>query len=206
LALSVAVLLTFLFLFPINASADWYILLPKKPPPRRPIPKNVPIPKPPKPKKVKPKPYTVELRKILAPNFSIPLGSKKIPLKELSGKNVVVVFVDELFSPFTESLASVFEKNSVRDTVFVIVSVSDADFASLGLFKKLLELKRVIVTADSYLLSQFKLKISNLSVPAAVVIDRYGFIRYFSPSLKNKPINELATELTDILQSLNKKG
>ena len=119
---------------------------------------------------------------------------------------MVVVFVDELFSPFTESLASVFEKNSVRDTVFVIVSVSDADFASLGLFKKLLGLKRVIVTADSYLLSQFKLKISNLSVPAAVVIDRYGFIRYFSPSLKNKPINELATELTDILQSLNKKG
>lgn len=194
-----------LFLFPINAKADWYILLPKKLPPRRPVPKNVPVPKP-KPKKVKPKPYTVELKKILSPDFSIPLNTKKISREELLGKNVVIVFINELFSPFTESLASALEKNKSKDTVFILVSTSDADFGSVELFKKLLGIKKVIVTADSYLLFQFRLKLNKLSVPAAVVVDKYGFIRYFSPNLGKKQVKELVLELNNILNSLNKKG
>lgn len=197
------VLFLALFVAP-SAFADWYILLPKKPLPKnRQIPKNVPVPKL-KPENVQPKPYSVEVQKILSPEFSIPTREGKIDRRDFEGKNVVIFFVNSLFSPFTERLVLELEKNSWKGTVFVVVSTNDADFISVDSFKKLMGVKKTLITADSYLFKLFKNRLKNLKVPSVVVIDKYGFIRFFSPAVSEKSVDTVAAELTGILKSLSK--
>ncbi len=188
-------------LLPGTALADWYILLPKKPLPRnRKIPKNVPVPK--LKGKVKPKPYSVEVQKVLAPSFSIPTGSGKLTKEDLEGKNVVIFFVKSLFSPFTERLVSMLERSDQKKTVFVVASTSDADFVSVNTFKRLMGVKKTVVTADSYLFYQFRLRLKKLGTPSVVVIDKYGFIRFFSPELSGVKVSEISGELSSILSLL----
>lgn len=186
-----------------NALADWYILLPKRNPPKqnRKIPNNVPIPKL-KGKNIKPKPYSVEVQKVLAPSFSVPTKEGKIKKKDLEGKNVVIFFVNSFFSPFTESLVSRLEELNDKKTVFIVVSVNDADFSSVETFKKLMGVKRTIVTADSYLFYQFKTRLKKLKVPSVVLIDRFGFIRFFSPDIEGTSVARISEELSGILTSL----
>ena len=199
----IAVLIATLTLSP-EAFADWYILLPKKPLPKhRKIPKNIRIPGF-KEKKIKPKPYSVEVQKVLAPSFSISTKSGKIAKRDFEGKNVVVFFVKSLFSPFTEKLVSHIEKQSDKKTVFIVVSINDTDFASLDTFKKLMGVKKTVVTADSYLFYQFKSRLKNLKTPSVVVIDRFGFIRFFSPEVLEGNVSTVTAELDDILRSLSK--
>lgn len=191
----------FVFLLSDTSFADWYILLPKKPLPRnRKIPKNVPIPK--LKGKVQPKPYSVEVQKVLAPAFSIPTRSGKLTKEDLEGKNVVIFFVKSLFSPFTEKLVSMLERSDRGKTVFVVVSTSDADFVSIDTFKRLMGVKKTVVTADSYLFYQFRLRLRKLKTPSVVVIDKYGFIRFFSPKLSGVKVSEIDGELSSILSLL----
>jgi hypothetical protein len=192
------------FLFTSNAFADWYILIPKKRPVRKQIPKNVPIPKL-KGEKVQPKPYSAEINKILAPDFYIPVKNRKISKEELNGNNLIVIFVDNLFSPFTEALASKVEKLNLKGTKFIIISVNDSDFAFVETFKKLLHIKKTIVSADSYVFKQFKSKIKKISVPSMLIIDKYGFIRYFSPHIEGENTERLVLELNELLKLLNKE-
>ncbi|RUM88555.1 MAG: hypothetical protein DSZ25_02005 [Thermovibrio sp.] len=196
-------ILILLFLLTSSANADWYILLPKKRPERKPIPKNVPIPKL-KQKKVKPKPYTVELNRLLAPDFSIPQINGKISKDKLYGKNITIIFVNSLFSPFTEGLTKAIENLNSKRNQFVIVSVSDSDFAFINTFRKLLNVKRTIVTADSYLFQQFKSKLPKLSVPSIVVIDKYGFIRFISTNIKGNESEVLVSQLRELLKEIDK--
>ncbi len=190
-------------LYTSSAFADWYILLPKKPPAeRRQATERAPVPK--LKGKVKPKPYTVEVQKVLAPTFSIPTKRGKITKRELEGRNVVIFFVNSLFSPFTEKLVSRLERSGEKGTVFVVDSVNDADFASVDAFMKLMGVKKTVVTADSYLFYQFKTRLGNLKTPSVVVIDKYGFIRFFSPSLSGKEVRTVTAELKAILGSLSK--
>lgn len=198
--------LVFILAFSLSSSAfaDWYILLPKKPLPKnRQIPKNVPVPKI-KQKTVQPKPYSVEIQKILAPDFSVPTRSGKVTKKDFEGKNVVIFFVDSLFSPFTERLVLELERSLQKETVFVVVSTKDADFISIDTFKKLMGIKKTVVTADSYLFKLFQNRLKKLKVPSVVVVDKYGFIRFFSPELSKKSVSTVATELEGILNSLSK--
>ena len=186
---------------PANAFADWYILLPKKPLPKREVTK---LPKlKVAPKKVKPKPYSVEVKKIIAPAFSVPLfGEGKLCSRELLGKTVVIFFVDGLFTPFTERLVSALERLNLKGTTFIVVSVNDADFAQVYQFKRLMGVKRVVVSADSYVYKLFKERVKNLSVPSVVVIDKYGFIRFFSPNLEKVPLERATAQLQEIVRSL----
>ena len=197
----ISVLMLTLILSP-EALADWYILLPKKPLPRhRQMPRNVPVPKL-KGTKVKPKPYSVEVQKVLAPSFSVPTKRGKLTKRDLEGKNVVIFFVNSFFSPFTEKLVSRLERQRDKKTVFIVVSVNDADFSSVDTFKKLMGLRKVVVTADSYLFYQFKNRLKNLKVPSVVVIDRFGFIRFFSPDIEGTSVARITKELSGILTSL----
>jgi len=197
----ISLLLLVLFVSP-NALADWYILLPKKSLPKhREIPKNVPIPKI-KGAKIKPKPYSVEVQKVLAPSFSVPTKEGKITKKDLEGRNVVIFFVNSFFSPFTEKLVSRLENLNDGKTVFIVVSVNDADFSSVDTFKKLMNLRKTIVTADSYLFYQFKTRLKKLEVPSVVVIDKFGFIRFFSPNIEGTNVARISKELSGILSSL----
>ena len=190
--------------FSPSALGDWYILLPKKHLPKeRQIPKNVPVPKI-KQNTVRPKPYSVEIQKILSPDFSIPTKSRKLNRKDFEGKNVVIFFVDSLFSPFTEKLVSELEDSSRKGTVFIVVSTNDADFISIDTFKKLMGVRKTLVTADSYLFNLFQSRLKELKVPSVVVIDKYGFIRFFSPEISRKNVKTVAAELTGILESLSK--
>jgi len=196
-------LLLALFL-PLPALADWYILLPKERRPHRQAPpKKAPLPKLSGKKEVKP--YSVEVRKILAPSFVVYTPDmKRLSKEELSGKTVVFLFVKELFSPTTERLAKEFEKLSRKGTVFIIVDIDDADFIAARSFRKLLGLKRVLVTADSYIFQQFRKNVKELSVPSIVVIDKYGFIRFFSPRVSGTNPQVVGREVAEILRSLNK--
>ena len=194
----------FFLLLPQLSYGDWYILIPKKRPPKKKVEK-VPIPKLKEEKKFKP--YSVEVKRILAPDFTIRTPQlKEFSKSSFSGKNVVFLFVGELWSPLSESLAKLFEEMGRGDTVFVIVTVNDADFSSAKSFKRLLGLRRVIVTADSYVYRKFKQRISELSLPSIVVIDRYGFIRFFSPKLEGKEPKVLKSELAGILKELSKRS
>ena len=192
------------FMVSPNAFADWYILLPKKPLPKhRQMPRKVPIPKL-KGTKIKPKPYSVEVQKVLAPSFSVPTKGGKLTKRDLEGKNVVIFFVRSLFSQFTEKLVSQLEKRADKRTVFIVVSVNDADFSSVDTFKKLMGVEKTVITADSYLFYQFKNRLKNLKVPSVVVIDKFGFIRFFSPEILKKDVSTVTAELGGILRSLSK--
>ncbi|WP_456342133.1 TlpA family protein disulfide reductase [Thermovibrio sp.] len=187
------------------ALADWYILIPKE---KRPVKRGAPLPKisgGSKKEKKKVKPYSVEVRKVLAPSFTLytPDGVK-LTKDELSGRPVVFLFVKELFSPYTERLAKEFEELSRKGALFIVVDVDDADFIAARSFKRLLNLKRVIVTADSYLFSQFKINVRELSVPSIVVVDRYGFVRFFSPKLSSKEPEVVKKEVEEILKGLER--
>ncbi len=185
------------------ALADWYILLPKE---KRPPKEGAPLPKISGGKEKKEvKPYSVEVRKVLAPSFTLytPDGVK-LTKEELSGRPVVFLFVKELFSPYTERLAKEFEELSRKGALFIVVDVDDADFIAARSFKRLLNLKRVIVTADSYLFSQFKINVRELSVPSIVVVDRYGFVRFFSPKLSSKEPEVVKKEVEEILKGLER--
>jgi len=187
-----------------TARADWYILLPKgkKPPASRPQVKKPPLPKL---KTDEVKPYTVEVRKILAPSFSVATPElKRIGREELLGKTVILLFVDNLFSPETERLVKEFESSGMEGVVFIVVDVDDSDFASAKSFKELLGLKRVIVTADSYVYRQFKERVGELSLPSIVVIDRHGFIRFFSPRVSPKRADVVKSELAQIVKELER--
>ena len=190
--------------FSSSALGDWYILLPRKRLPKeRQMPKNVPVPKI-KQNTVRPKPYSVEIQKILSPDFSIPTKSRKLNRKDFEGENVVIFFVDSLFSSFTERLVSKLENSFQKGTVFIVVSTNDADFISIDTFKKLMGVRKTLVTADSYLFKLFQSRLKELNVPSVVVIDKYGFIRFFSPEISKKNVKTVAAELTGILKSLSK--
>ncbi len=192
------------FLISSPAFADWYILLPKERKERRVPPKEVHI-QVLKKKKTPLKPYSVEVRKILAPSFVIHTSNRKLKKEELLGKNVVILFVNELFSPGTEKLAKEFEELSRKEgNVFIIVDVNDSDFAYLRKFKKLLSLKRVVVTADSYIFEQFRKNVKELSLPSIVIIDKHGFIRFFSPKLSVDKPEIVKAEIKGILKTLSK--
>ena len=188
-----------------TALADWYILIPKKPPERRELPKNIPLPKLTAPKKPKLKPYKVEVRKILSPEFAVRTPDlKKVTRRDLEGKNLIVVFLRDLYSPLSESLLSTLQEVAKKEKNLVIlaVDVNDADFPLLRKFKESMGLKKVILSADSYVYLEFKEKLKELKVPSLVVIDKYGFIRFFSNEIKSKEIQNLGKELKRILNSL----
>ncbi|WP_457677533.1 hypothetical protein [Thermovibrio sp.] len=185
-----------------NSYASWYVLLPKKRVHGE-VKKFPPIKF--DRKKVKPKPYSVEVRKLLAPTYTIhTFDLKKITKEELLGKTVIFLFVDNLFSPETERLARTFKELSGKETVFVVVDLNDSDFALLKSFKEFLGLRRVIITADSYLFKQFRLNLKNLSTPSIVAVDKYGFIRYFSPKVEGKEVRVIKGEIEEIVKELSK--
>ncbi len=145
--------LLFFILLTSPSYAQWYILLPKgKRPPQK---KGAPIPS--LKKKISPKPYTVEVPKVIAPRFTLYTPTlKRITKEDFLGKLLVILFVKELFKPEVEEFAKGFERLSSKEGVnFIVISVNDADFVSAKEFKKLLGLKRVIVSADSYTFLQF---------------------------------------------------
>jgi len=193
-------------LVPVGAKADWYILLPKKPLPKREVHK-LPSFNLKNKKKVKPKPYSVEVRKIIAPDFTLPLsGAERVSNREFLGRTTVIFFVDELFSPYAEELVAKLRKSNLKGVRFVVVSVNDADFAQVKTFKELMGVSgnRLLVSADSYVYKLFKERIGKLGVPSVVVIDKYGFIRFFSPQIKKKGSDELIAQLGEIVKTLNR--
>jgi len=199
------VLIMMLISIPLNSYADWYILLPKRKPEKK-VQPGQKMPKIPL-KKVKPKPYKVEIRRILAPNFVLHTWSgKKVSKSQLEGKPTVLVFVDDLFSPLSEKLASFLDKLASEGKVnAVLVDVKDSDFVLIPNFKRVLGAKKVIITADSYLFKVFKERLKKLSIPSIVVIDRFGFIRFFAEKVNSKSGNALEKELAEVLNSLKKK-
>jgi peroxiredoxin len=187
-----------------TALADWYILIPKKPPERIEKPKPVPLPKL-APKKIKAKPYTVEVRKILSPEFAIRTPElQKVTKKDLEGKRVVILFLKNLYTPISESLLSALQKIAEREKNLTVIAVdiNDADFPLLQGFKNSMGLKNVILTADSYVYREFKERLKVLKVPSLVVIDEYGFIRFFANWIKSEEIRSVSKELTKIIKSL----
>ncbi len=199
--------LTFLifFLLTYPSYAQWYILLPKGKRPPQAERKTAPLPS--LKKKVSPKPYTVEVPKVIAPSFALYTPSlRKITKEDFLGKPVVILFVKDLFEPKVEELAKGFERLSSKEGVnFIVISVNDADFVSAKEFKRLLGLKKVIVSADSYTFLQFKRNLKDLNLPSLVIVDRYGFIRYFSPKLSSSSTKTLK-ELSQIIGTLKGKA
>jgi len=195
-------LLLFIF-FTYPSYAQWYILLPKgKRPPQK---KGAPIPS--LKKKISPKPYTVEVPKVIAPRFALYTPSlKEITKEDLLGKPLVILFVKDLFEPKVEELAEGFERLSSKEKVnFIVISINDADFISAKEFKNLLGLKKVLVSADSYTFLQFKKNLKDLNPPSLVIVDEYGFIRYFSPEISSSSTKTLK-ELSQILRTLKGKA
>ncbi|TCK03976.1 peroxiredoxin family protein [Phorcysia thermohydrogeniphila] len=187
-----------------TALADWYILIPKKPPARREKPRNVPLPQL-KPNKIEAKPYRIEVRKILSPDFAIrTLELKKITKKDLEGRKVVIVFLKNLYSPLSELLLSTLQEIAKKEKNLVIlaVDINDADFPILRKFKESMGLKDIVVTADSYVYIEFKERLKVLNVPSLVVIDKYGFIRFFANEIEEEKITSASKELEKILKSL----
>ncbi|SMP16035.1 Peroxiredoxin [Desulfurobacterium pacificum] len=187
-----------------TAQADWYILIPKHLPKRREMPKNVPVPKI-APKKKNMKPYKVEVRKLLAPDFTVRTADlKKISLADLNGKKVVIAFVNNVYSPVSESL--IYQLKQVaqkeKDTTVIVIDVNDADFAVLKRFKREMGLNKIHLTADSYVYKQFKSKLDKLEIPSLVIIDKYGFIRYLAKGINSSSVNLVGKEVSDILNSL----
>jgi len=194
------VALTFLLLTQ-SAYADWYILLPKSKRPQS----STQVKKPPLPKlgKKEVKPYRVEVRRIVAPSFTLYTPDfKRVSLEELQGKTVVILFVKNLFTPQTEALVKEFESFGKEGVAFIVIDANDADFAAAKSFKELLNLKKVVVTADSYAYKEFKERIKELSIPSIVVIDRYGFIRFFSPKVSTGKVEVVKRELSQIVREL----
>ncbi|ADY74093.1 alkyl hydroperoxide reductase/ Thiol specific antioxidant/ Mal allergen [Desulfurobacterium thermolithotrophum DSM 11699] len=196
--------LTFVISIPVNSFGDWYILIPKAPPQERPSPKKTPpLPKLTPPKETKP--YTVEVKKIFAPDFSIQTANlRKLTRKKLEGKKAIFVFLNGLYTPTSESILLALEKflKKKKNTVIVAVDINDSDFSILKKFKKSMELKKVLLTADSYVYEQFKKKIKDLKVPSLIIIDRFGFIRYFADKITYENITTLDKELEKILKTL----
>jgi len=89
-----------------------------------------------------------------------------------------------------------------KDTKVIAVDVNDADFPLLKNYKKDMNLKKVILTADSFIFLQFKKKVKDLKVPSVVIIDKYGFIRFFANGVGSKEIDKFSSELEKILNSL----
>ena len=199
--------LTFLVFFFLTCSsyAQWYILLPKGKRPPQAERKTAPFPS--LKKKVSPKPYTVEVPKVIAPSFVLYTPSlRRITKEDFLGKPLVILFVKDLFEPKVEELAKGFERLSSKEKVnFIVISVNDADFISAKEFKKLLGLKKVLVSADSYTLLQFKKNLKDLNPPSLVIVDEYGFIRNFSPQISSSSTKTLK-ELSQILRTLKGKA
>ena len=192
------------FLLYSTALADWYILIPKKPPERKEKPKKVPLPRL-KPNKVEVKPYRIEVRKILSPEFAVrTVDLKKVTKKDLEGKNVVILFLKDLYSPLSELLLSTLQEMAQKDrnSVVLAVDANDSDFPILRKFKEHMGLKRIVLTADSYVYTEFKERLKELNLPSLVVIDKYGFIRFFANDIKEGEVIRISRELERILRSL----
>ena len=196
--------LLIILLFSSQAFADWYILIPKKLPEKREKPKSAPLPQT-KFNKIGAKPYKIEVKKILSPDFAVrTLELEKVTRKDLEGKRVIVVFLKDLYSPLSELLLSTLQElvETEKNLVILAVDVNDADFPLLRKFKKSMKLKDILLTADSYVYLEFRKRLKDLGVPSLVVIDRYGFIRFFANEIGKEKIANINKELEKILKSL----
>ncbi len=193
-----------LVVIPLEASADWYILIPKRKPTKREMPKEVPLPKLKEKKKSPLKPYKVEIKRIISPDFSLRTSElKRVSKSDFENKVLVIAFIRDVYSPQSEAIASILERIAEDGKVgAVLVDVNDADFPELKRFKAMMGLKRVIVTADSYVFKEFKAKVGKLDLPAVVVIDKFGFIRYFARNLKVSSEKKVIALLKDIINEM----
>jgi len=193
-----AVLFLSLLLFPSSASGEWYILKPGKDREGRVEVKE----------EIEGKKERAESTlKILAPTFTVITPElKKVSSEELLGKPTVIVFVDSFFSPFTEKFAKELEETlSIEDVNLILIDVHDADFLSAREFKEMMKIKKLLITADSYIYEQFGEALGGeLSLPFAAVIDSYGFIRFAQPLKKLEP-QEAVKRLRELLKKLEEE-
>ncbi len=198
-------LILFLLAIPLEASADWYILIPKRKPTKREMPKEVPLPKFKTTEKTPMKPYKVEVKRILSPDFTVRTPDlKRVSKSDLENRILIVAFVKDVYSPQSETIASILEQVAEKEkgVEAILIDVNDADFPELKKFKATMNLKRVIVTADSYVFKEFKSRIGKLDLPAVVVIDRFGFIRYFARNLETSETGKVVTLLKKIVNEM----
>ncbi|WP_022847522.1 MULTISPECIES: TlpA family protein disulfide reductase [unclassified Desulfurobacterium] len=177
------------------AFADWYILLPKD---RRPTEENM------KEKVLNKKPYKAEKSKIPAPDFKARTLKGTVELQNAKGKEIVVFFFENPYSPLSEELIKkldeIAEKND--NVIILCVDVNDADYPILLRYKKDMKLKSVHLTADSYIYKQFKDQLKIKKLPASIFIDKEGFVRFYSDNIGTTSVEEFARNVEKTVERL----
>ncbi|WP_456484855.1 TlpA family protein disulfide reductase [Desulfurobacterium sp.] len=177
------------------AFADWYILLPKD---RRPTEENM------KEKVLNKKPYKAEKSKIPAPDFKARTLKGTVKLQNAKGKEIVVFFFENPYSPLSEELIKkldeIAEKND--NVIILCVDVNDADYPILLRYKKDMKLKSVHLTADSYIYKQFKDQLKIKKLPASIFIDKEGFVRFYSDNIGTTSVEEFARNVEKTVERL----
>lgn len=186
-------------LIPVNtALADWYILLPpdKRPGGEQTEEKKIE-------QKLNKQPYKTEKRKIPAPDFKFRNADKTLTPESLKGKKVLIFFFENPYSPTTEQLIKTLDKIAAsKDTVVLCIDVNDADFSILEKYKRDMNLKNVLLTADSFLYKKFRESVKIKKLPASIFIDREGFIRFYSDRISEKTVKEFEKDTLKILKKL----
>jgi hypothetical protein len=197
--------LVFIFLVVSFESAfgDWYILIPKRLPPRKPS-QETEMPRVFKKNVLNAKPYKVELKKLKAPNFSIMTPFGKVSKEEFAGRKLVLVFVKDIYSPISEQILFYVEKavKENENAVALAVDVNDANFVLTKKFSKEMKLEKTIITANSFLFKQFKSRLPELKTPSVVLIDSHGFIKYVAVSLEKRVSGKFKNELAKAIKNL----
>ncbi|OMH39898.1 TlpA family protein disulfide reductase [Desulfurobacterium indicum] len=177
------------------ALADWYILLPKD---KRPTKENM------EEKILNKKPYKAEKSKIPAPDFKARTLKGTIELQNAKGKEIVVFFFENPYSPLSEELIKKLDdiagKN--KDVIIICVDVNDADYPILSRYKKDMKLQNVHLTADSYIYKLFKEQLKIKELPASIFIDKEGFIRFYSDNIGTTSVEEFAKNVEKTVERL----